>query len=143
MVCARNPLSRIPKRYVYNAAWDHMATWVRTGTPPPVAPRFERTATGAIARDGHGNALGGIQLSEHAVATAYNGTGNSGSLFCGLFGVHEPFAPDVLSALYRNHGSYVSKVARANAANVRAGFLVAADSAESTGNAAGSIIGKP
>ena len=77
------------------------------------------------------------------MATAYNGAGNSGSLFCSLFGVHEPFAPEVLAGLYRNHGSYVSRVARANAANVRAGFLVAADSAESTGNAAGSTVGKP
>jgi hypothetical protein len=143
VVCARNPLSRIPKRYVYHAAWDHMVTWLRTGNPPPIAPRLERTATGAIARDDRGNALGGIRLSEHEVATAYNGAGNSGSLFCSLFGVHEPFAPEVLAGLYRNHGSYVSRVARANAANVRAGFLVAADSAESTGNAAGSTVGKP
>ena len=140
-VCARNPLSRIPKRYVYHAAWNAMDAWVRSGALPPVAPRITYSA-GAIARDADGNALGGIRLSEHQVPTAFNGAGNSGGLFCALFGVHEPFSAERLSALYRNHGRYVSQVARVNEANVAAGFLVPADSEESTGLAARSGIGR-
>jgi hypothetical protein len=62
--------------------------------------------------------------------------------FCTLFGVHEPFSLERLAALYRNHGRYVSQVARANAANVAAGFLLPADSDESTANAAQSRVGK-
>ena len=144
-VCTRNPLSRIPKRYVYHAAWDALVDWVGSGALPPVAPRIAYTigATGpVIARDADGNALGGIRLSEHQVPTAFNGTGNSGGLFCTLFGVHEPFGAERLAVLYRNHGHYVSQVARVNSANVRAGFLVPADSEESTANAAESSIGK-
>jgi hypothetical protein len=140
-VCARNPLSRIPKRYVYHAAWNAMDAWVRNGMLPPVAPRITYTA-GAIARDADGNALGGIRLSEHQVPTAFNGTGNGPPLFCTLFGVHEPFSAERLSALYRNHGRYVSQVARVNEANVAAGFLVPADSEDSTGLAARSGIGR-
>jgi len=140
-VCARNPLSRIPKRYVYHAAWDAMDAWVRSGVLPPVAPRISYSA-GFIARDGDGNALGGIRLSEHHVPTAFNGAGNSGGLFCTLFGVHEPFMAERLAALYRNHGRYVSQVARVNEANVAAGFLVPDDSEESTANAARSGVGK-
>jgi len=140
-VCARNPLSRIPKRYVYHAAWDAMIDWVGSGVLPPVAPRITYTGT-AIARDADGNALGGIRLSEHQVPTAFNGTGNSGGLFCSLFGVHEPFSSERLAALYRNHGGYVSQVTRVNEANVAAGFLVPDDSEESTANAARSGVGK-
>jgi len=143
--CTRNPLSRIPKRYVYHAAWDAMDGWVRAGVLPPVAPRIAYVATAmgpVIARDADGNALGGIRLSEHHVPTAFNGAGNAGGLFCTLFGVHEPFSAERLAALYRNHGRYVSQVARVNAANVAAGFLVPADSGESTANAARSGVGR-
>jgi hypothetical protein len=139
--CNRPAPSRIPKRFTYHAAWDAMVRWVQDGTPPPVAPRiaFE---DGAIVRDAFGNAQGGIQLSEHAVATAYNGTGNGGGTFCNLFGVHEPFDDAQLRELYRNHGRYVSQVARVNADNVRAGYLVPADRETSTSDAAGSDIGR-
>lgn len=68
-ICNRSGPSEIPKRYAYHAAWDHMVRWVQDGTPPPVAPRIE-FRDGQIVRDGLGNARGGIQLSEHAVATA-------------------------------------------------------------------------
>jgi hypothetical protein len=139
--CNRPAPSRIPKRFTYHAAWDAMVRWVQDGTPPPIAPRID-FEDGAIVRDAYGNAQGGIQLSEHAVATAYNGTGNGGGTFCNLFGVHEPFTDAQLRALYRNHGSYTSQVARVNNDNRRAGYLVPADAAASTEAAARSDIGR-
>jgi hypothetical protein len=145
--CVRPAPSRTPKRYVYNAAWNHMDAWVRSERLPPVAPRISYAGT-TIERDAFGNALGGIRLSEHEVATAENSATNApadsspGSLFCVLFGTHVPFTEDQLAGLYRNHGQYVSQVARVNAANVKAGFLLRADSQESTGNAAASTVGK-
>lgn len=150
--CNRPAPSTIPKRYTYHAAWDHMVKWVNEGVAPPIAPRIQFNGT-AIARlplpsptpvtaTPQGNALGGIQLSEHAVATAFNGTGNGGGAFCNLFGVHEPFTAQQLQGLYRNHGSYMLAVARANNANRQAGFIVAADSAASTGLAAKSGVGR-
>jgi hypothetical protein len=145
--CVRPPVSRIPKRYVYNAAWDHMVAWVREGRLPPAAPRITYVGT-AIARDTFGNALGGIRLSEHAIATAENSATNRaadaspGSGFCSLFATHVPFTAEQLAALYLNHGRYVSQVAQANTANVKAGFLLPADSEESTASAAESGVGK-
>jgi hypothetical protein len=139
--CNRPAPSRIPKRFTYHAAWDAMVRWVQQGTPPPTAPRIA-FADGAIVRDDAGNAQGGIQLSEHAVATAYNGTGNGGGTFCNLFGVHEPFSAAQLRERYRNPGAYTSQVARVNNDNRRAGYLVAADSAASTQAAAHSSIGR-
>jgi hypothetical protein len=154
--CRRNPLSEIPKRFTYHAAWEHMDDWVRTGALPPVAPRISfvdvdpdpAVTTLGIERDAYGNALGGIRLSEHEVATAENSATNGpadtnpGSFFCGLFGTHVPFDADQLAALYRNHGRYVSQVAQVNSANVKAGFLLPADSEESTANAAESAVGR-
>jgi len=145
--CVRPPVSRIPKRYVYNAAWDQMVTWVRDGRLPPVAPRISYAGT-AIERDALGNARGGIRLSEHAIATAENSATNRaadlspGSAFCALFATHVPFTAEQLAALYRNHGRYVSQVAQTNTANVKAGFLLPADSEESTANAAESGVGR-
>jgi hypothetical protein len=140
-VCDRPAPSRIPKRFTYHAAWDAMVRWVQDGTPPPIAPRIEFVG-GTIARNPDGNARGGIQLSEHAVPTAYNGTGNGGGAFCNLFGVHEPFTDAQLRALYRNPGSYTSQVARVNNDNRRAGYIVAADAEASTEAAARSHIGR-
>lgn len=140
-VCNRPAPSQIPKRYTYHAAWDHMVRWVNDGVLPPIAPRI-RFEDGQIVRDEFGNARGGIQLSEHAVATAYNGTGNGGGTFCNLFGVHEPFTPDQLRSLYRNPGAYTSAVARVNNDNRRAGYIVAADAEESTTRAAQSGVGR-
>jgi hypothetical protein len=150
-VCNRNAPSRIPKRYTYHAAWDHMVRWVNDGIAPPIAPRIEYL-DGVISRrpsltptiPTSGNAIGGIQLSEHSVPTAYNGTGNGGPpfSFCNLFGVHEPYSAENLRSLYRNQGAYTSAVARANNDNRRAGFIVAADSEESTRLAAESGVGR-
>jgi hypothetical protein len=101
-----------------------------------------------IARDTLGNALGGIRLSEHAIATAENSATNRaadsspGSAFCALFATHVPFTAEQLAALYRNHGRYVSQVAQTNTANATAGFLLPADSEESTANAAESGVGQ-
>jgi hypothetical protein len=140
-VCNRPAPSQMTKRYTYHAAWDHMVRWAREGVLPPVAPRIQY-ANGNIVRDSFGNARGGIQLSEHAVATAYNGAGNGGGQFCNLFGVHEPFTTQQLRSLYRNHGAYVSAVARVNNDNRSAGYIVAADAEESTSRAAESGVGR-
>jgi hypothetical protein len=151
-VCDRQAPSRIPKRYTYHAAWDHMVRWVNDGIAPPIAPRIRFDDAGVIDRRPSltptiaisGNALGGIQLSEHSVPTAYNGTGNAGPpfSFCNLFGVHEPYTAEMLRSLYRNQGAYVSAVASANNDNRRAGYIVGADSEESTRSAAESGVGR-
>lgn len=150
--CARPAPSRIPKKYTYNAAFDHLDAWVRASVPPPISPRIAYTGS-LIVRDTDGNALGGIRLSEHEIATAENSATNSpdpavppaqnlGGFFCGLFGTHVPFSDARLSQLYRNKGRYVSQVARVNEANVDAGYILTIDSEISTSNAARSSVGR-
>ena len=118
--CAFTPRSRIPFRYVLNAAMDHLQDWLRAGTPPPVAPPFQYDAAGQLQRDAYGNVLGGIRLSEHAVATAVNRRENPG---CELEGQYQPFSADLLRSLYPTHQAYVSQVDAVTRQNVSMGYL--------------------
>jgi hypothetical protein len=151
------PLSRIPSARALNAALDHTVRWVLHDIDPPVAARIQLTAAppvpppppmpftpppASVARDADGNALGGLRLSQHSVPTATNTGINTGAGFCILFGTHLPFSSGRLSLLYRNHGSYVSKVAHATNDNLRAGYIVAADAEADKQAAADSQIGK-
>jgi hypothetical protein len=142
--CAHPPLSRIPGEYVQNALYDHMARWVKEGTPPPSAPPIEiitENGKPVIDRDSFGNALGGIRLAEHAVATAVNSGENTGTGFCFLTGWHEDFDKTRLSTLYSSHTSYVSDVRVATEKNVKAGYVVRSDAAKTIAAAEQSTVG--
>jgi hypothetical protein len=144
--CAHPPLSRIPSEYVQNALYDHMVRWLKDGTPPPSAPPIEivyEHGKPMIDRDSFGNALGGIRLAEHAVATAVNSGENSGVGFCFLTGWHEDFDTARLAMLYSSHTSYVSDVRVVTERNLKAGYIVKADAAATIANAERSPVGRP
>jgi Alpha/beta hydrolase domain len=136
--CATPARSRVPNRFVYNAAVDALVQLNRTGKQPPHAPSMDvlTVTPPSIARDEFGNGLGGIRLAEMEVPIAHEG-GET----CGLGGTHVPFSAATLDALYRNHGVYVSKVAHAATASVAAGFVLPEDAQATIDKAAGSIIG--
>lgn len=94
-----------------------------------------------LTRDSRGNALGGIRLSEHAVPTALQSRENTGNSFCNLYGRYEPFPDAVINQLYPTHAAYVSAVKAQNAANLKAGFIQAADARRSDHRAQTSYIG--
>jgi len=128
--CDRPPYSQVPFHYVFNAAFDHMARWIKDGTPPPHAPPIEFSSAGpppVIARDEAGNALGGIRLAQHAIATALNTGQNTGSAFCFLYGTHVDFDPARLASLYPAHKAYVAAVKELTEKNLKAGFIVKLD----------------
>ncbi len=141
--CAHPPLSRIPSEYVQNALYDHMAQWVKDGTPPPSAPPIEIVMDNGkptIDRDSFGNALGGIRLAEHAVATATNSGENAGSGFCFLTGWHEDFDKARLAQLYSSHDRYVASVKYITEKNLKAGYIVKADAAKTAAAAEQSAV---
>ena len=139
--CTNPPFSHIPLSQVIEAAYAHLVRWVDDGTAPPHAPYLAFNGTTKV-RNELGLAQGGIQLSQVAVPTALNTGSNSGPSFCVLFGTHVPFGDQQLDGLYRNHGQYVGAVARTDAGNVEAGYLLAADADENQQEAAQSGIGK-
>jgi Alpha/beta hydrolase domain len=136
--CATPARSRVPNRFVYNAAVDAIVKLNRAGHEPPHAPPIQvlTVSPPSIARDQFGNGLGGIRLAEMEVPVAHEG-GET----CFLGGTHVPFDTGTLNVLYRNHGDYVSKVAHAANASVEAGFVLPEDAQATVDKAAGSIIG--
>jgi hypothetical protein len=143
--CNYPPLSQIPSEYVQSALYDHLARWVKDGTLPPTAPPIEINAAGerpVIVRDSFGNALGGIRLAEHAVATATNSGENTGGGFCFLTGWHEGFDKAKLKTLYSTHDAYLSAVRRVTEQNERIGYILKADAQKTIAQAERSEVGK-
>jgi hypothetical protein len=133
--CERPTHSRVPAYLVQNAVYDHMKRWVERGTPPPHAPRIEMSSIGqpgtpaerfsVVARDEHGNALGGIRLAQVAVPTATNTGLNEGPGFCRIMGSHEPFDAAKLARLYPDRARYKADVDRITSENLKAGYIAA------------------
>ena len=143
--CNHPPLSHIPSEYVQNALYDHLARWLKDGTAPPTAPPIEINTDGerpAIVRDSFGNALGGIRLAEHAVATATNSGENTGGGFCFLTGWHQDFEKSKLKSLYSTHSAYVSEVRRITEQNIRIGYVLKTDGQRTISEAERSDVGK-
>ena len=123
-VCAA-PMNEAPLRYLVDTAVVKLNAWVGGGHPPPHATSVIEMAAGAIVRDAHGNAKGGIRLPQLEVPTAtYAGVGNAGPPPCDVSGITTAFDAQTLSSLYPNHGSYRSQFVHAVDDLRRAGFLL-------------------
>jgi hypothetical protein len=124
-----------PQQYVINAALHALVDWVSHGTPPPHGEPLT-IVDGKIARDEHGNALGGIRTPQLDVPIAtLTGEGVS------IIGKTAPFDAATLAALYPTHQAYVDAFDRAADGAVRAGHLLAVDARRMKAYAASSRIG--
>jgi hypothetical protein len=120
-----------PEQYVVRAAFAAANNWVANGKVPPAAPPFKVTNGSEIARDEHGNAIGGIRTPAVDVPTeTLSGENGGRSPICSLFGSRQPFDAATLQRLYPTHADYVAKVKTAAAAAVKAGFLLTPDADE-------------
>ena len=124
-----------PKRYAVSAALKRLDEWVRTGKAAPRVPRLQFDADGQVARDEHGNALGGLRLPPIDVPVAQYVAGA-----CQLFGVTIPLAPTTLRELYPTHEDYVAKMRDATVKAVQAGILLPADAVDLMQRAEASTI---
>jgi hypothetical protein len=132
--CIDPARSRVNLYLVYHAAYDWTVRWLSGEQPPampvPITVTNFTTNPVTVARDSFGIALGGIRLADVSVPIALNNGWNAGGKpptsdsTCQQTGTYIPFDQATLNALYRNHGSYVSKVAHATNDNVRDGFLL-------------------
>ena len=110
-----------PMRYAVNAALDHLDAWVRDGTPPPAAPRYEFDGS-SLGLDEHGNARGGIRYPVVDVPVA-----RYVSTMCGLGGITLPFTDIQINQLYPTFGDYICPFTARAADAVAAGFLLQED----------------
>lgn len=121
------PVNSGPDFAVASAAISRLDRWVRTGKAPARAPRFELTdgAEPSIARDEHGNALGGIRTPiVDAPVVTLSGEPNPGSGFCFLFGKTTAFDAATLADLYPSHNEYVKKFNASADKAVKQGYLL-------------------
>lgn len=139
MVTCDLPMNDGPQHYVLKAAVHHLRRWARDGTPPPPAPRLTVVPgdPDRILRNGFGNALGGIRTPPVEVPVAtLSGEGNSGGVFCRLFGVTDPFEPKTLATLYGDEAAYRAAFDQAVEDAVLAGFLLGPDAPQMRDEAA-------
>jgi hypothetical protein len=140
------PANSAHARYVYDAALQHLDSWAKAAEAPPIGLPVTLNTDGSIARDGYGNALGGVRLPELDVPTAtQSGVGNnsvSPPNFCVLFGVSAAFPAATVNTLYPSHGRYVSQYTRAVQQARQAGFILPYDATEAITGAAASTVGK-
>ena len=121
-VCA-NPLNAFPYNPTISMALDHLLRWVEEDVPPPRAQRIALVGEPgaddfAIARDEHGNALGGVRGTTLDVPVATHQALNEpidpgqdltpGS--CLVFGTQLDFSPEELASLYGDKAGYVEQV---------------------------------
>lgn len=137
------PINTGPHHEVVSAALHRLVTWVAAGTPPPPGERIELVEGEevTIARDAHGNALGGVRnpLVDVPVAALTGdppaGTsveelaGGEGDV-CILFGRTVPFDRDTLVDLYGTADEYLSAFRAAAERAVADGFLLQRDADE-------------
>jgi hypothetical protein len=145
------PINTGGAHWLLNSAVYWLNQWATNGTPPPSALplQIESTSPFAYAKDANGNTLGGVRTPHvDAPIAKLGGFGNTAangaliSQFCRLFGSTEPYPPEQLAALYKNHGQFVSAWGQATRNLVKDGFLLKADGDELTQSAVHSQIGK-
>ena len=110
-----------PEQYIVRAAFAALNAWVVDGTQPPHSPAIKVIGGTKIARDAHGDAIGGIRTPAVDVPTeTLSGEYDpSKSVICSLFGARAPFTAATLKQLYPTHADYVTKVKASAAAAVK------------------------
>jgi hypothetical protein len=124
------PGSAVPFHYVMAAGLEHLVHWVQDGTPMPSAAPLETVSifpSVVLARDGFGNALGGIRLAQMDVPTAVHSGTNTGPGACPRWGYTLAFDAETLATLYPDYAGYLALVSDVTDRNRSDGFLLEAD----------------
>ncbi|HUC04225.1 MAG TPA: alpha/beta hydrolase domain-containing protein, partial [Acidimicrobiales bacterium] len=155
------PINAGSHTYELRAAVQAVDRWVTTGVAPRQSPRLQvDEATHTFKVDANGNALGGIRTPQvQAPVATLSGIGQpgatpapdagsqtessavSGPALCGIFGTTKPFTLVKLARLYPTHATFVRKWDAATAAEVKQGYLLAADARVLDRVAAQSLVG--
>jgi hypothetical protein len=119
-----------PGHFVDDAAIHAVDEWVTNGTPPPTAPRLQLDGNEPkVARDGDGNALGGLRTpSVDVPVAALSGEPEpGGSFLCSLVGTTKPFDPAALTSRYHDRAGYLAQFTTDLDRAIAAGFILPGD----------------
>jgi len=142
-----------PHHAFVKAGLRALVDWVVSGRVPPQSPEIQLhdpAATDPIARDVHGNALGGVRIPQLVAPTAtLDGRQNSVAAggpgeqnFCFLFGNTRAFDDAKLRELHPTHEAFVNRFVASVDALERDGYLLAPEAEEAKRAAAQSGIGR-
>ena len=100
-----------------SAALVNLEDWVRRGTAPPPGKVLDLAPDGTVAKDGFGNASGGLRPYWIAVPARHVSAGSdelpgkpaAGGL-CGMHAHDDPLPAADLARLYTSHDDYAAKV---------------------------------
>jgi hypothetical protein len=122
------PVNDGPQAAVLSKAVAELRTWASGGAPPAPGHPIE-VRDGAVARDEHGIALGGIRTPPVDVPLAALRGDNAvaGTYACSLFGSTTRFDAATLARRYPDRSTYVDAVERAARSAVDAGHLLEVD----------------
>jgi hypothetical protein len=133
MIDCGAPINNGPMHLVAKAAFRALDTWLRTGNPPPLAPRIELTNASPInpVRDSDGIALGGLRTPpvDVPVDVLSGVPGPDPSVICILLGSTKPLSDARLAELYPNRATYVQEYDAATDRTIQAGFVLEPDRA--------------
>jgi hypothetical protein len=125
------PINAGPLHLVAKRGLRSLDAWVRTGKPPPKAPRLEVTsgASPEIGRDGDGIARGGIRTPpvDVPVDVLSGVPGPDPSTICLLLGSTIPLPPERVTELYPTRAEYRKRYRAAMDEAIEAGFVLEAD----------------
>jgi hypothetical protein len=124
------PINDGPLHLVAKSALRALDAWLRTGSPPVVAPRIEMNGSGTeIVRDADGIALGGIRTPpvDVPVDVLSGAPGPSAAILCLLLGSTTPLPDARLAELYLNRAAYEKRYAAATDASIEAGYVLDVD----------------
>lgn len=106
----KDQLSQFPLNPIYEMATRHLVEWVMKGTVPPKAPRIE-VKDGAIVRDEHGNAKGGVRspyVDMPTVRYIASRPATRTNFSASLIGLQEPLSVEQLRAHYKTREAYLA-----------------------------------
>jgi hypothetical protein len=109
------------------AVWHHLRRWLEEGMRPPSQPRIEKAPDGALARDEHGNAVGGIRWPHVAVPLGVHRAEPPTDGRADLMGSTTAFDPGTVRRLYRSTEEYETRFAAAVHHLVETGVVLAED----------------
>ncbi len=111
--------------------------WLDGGAPPPHQPRFQREGdTRVLARDEHGNALGGIRWPDLEAPLGTHVGENLTDNIANVGGSSTPFPPEKVKALYPDHAAWFAKYQAAVEQLVKSEVVLPDDAAEMLARAA-------
>ena len=109
------------------AVWYHLRRRLEEGITPPTQPRIEKAPDGTLARDEHGNAVGGIRWPHVAVPLGVHRAEPPTDGRADLMGSTTAFGPEKVRRLYATREEYGKRFAAAVQRLVETGVVLPED----------------